>query len=134
MPLIYRKSLKQTARNLRRRMSDAEIRLWSRIRLRQLDDCQFYRQRVIGNYIVDFYCPTARLVIEVDGGQHYHGKALQNDDIRDKYMLSNGLTVLRFADNEVLKNIDGVLESIYKHLTAVERKSPLIPLSPKGDT
>ena len=52
-------------------MTEAEKLLWSKVRLKQLKDCQFYRQKTIGNYIVDFYCPKARLVVEIDGGQHY---------------------------------------------------------------
>ena len=72
--LKYDNSLKHIARELRKNMTDAEKLLWSRIRRRQLSGYQFYRQRIIGSYIVDFYCPTARLVIEIDGGQHYYGK------------------------------------------------------------
>ena len=67
--LSYNKSLTQLSRNLRRNMTDAERLLWSKIRSKQLKGFQFYRQKIIGNYIVDFYCPKSKLVIEVDGGQ-----------------------------------------------------------------
>ncbi len=112
MALIYRQSLVQNARRLRGQMTDAEVRLWARIRLRRLNGLQFYRQRVIGSYIVDFYCPKARLVIEVDGSQHYAGKTALADVARDEYLRSNGLKVLRFSDTDVLLNTDGVAECI----------------------
>ena len=111
------------ARNLRKEMTDAEKRLWSRIRRKQLDDFQFYRQKIIGNYIVDFYCPQAKLVIELDGGQHYEENGKEADQIRDKYMNRRGLRVLRFSNAVVFNNISGVLSEIWKYL-----ESPLPPL------
>lgn len=66
----YNKNLKQASRNLRSNMTDAEQRLWQRIRRKQILELQFYRQKPILNFIVDFYCPAANLVIECDGGQH----------------------------------------------------------------
>ncbi|MBP9011503.1 MAG: DUF559 domain-containing protein, partial [Syntrophaceae bacterium] len=66
--LPFNKKLKPAARSLRSNMTDAERLLWSRIRKKQISDVQFYRQKNIGNYIVDFYCPQGRLVIELDGG------------------------------------------------------------------
>ena len=62
--------LKEYSRNLRKNMTNAEVLLWSKIRRKSLDGYQFYRQKIIGSYIVDFYCHKAKLVIEVDGGQH----------------------------------------------------------------
>lgn len=73
---------------------------------------QFYRQKPIGNYIVDFYCPRAELVIELDGGQHYTEEGNARDRDRDDYMASVGLRVLRFSDREVFENIEGVVERI----------------------
>src|SRR3972149_11874035 len=107
--LSYNKNLKQYARDLRNNMTDAERHLWSKIRMRQLCGCQFYRQKIIGDYIVDFFCPRAKLVIEVDGGQHYFGKVAQSDRNRDEYMKNCGLRVLRFSDIEVLGNVEGVV-------------------------
>jgi very-short-patch-repair endonuclease len=69
--LHYNKNLKKHSQDLRKNMTDAERNIWSRIRNGQLQDKQLYRQKIIGNYIVDFYCPKAKLVIEIDGGQHY---------------------------------------------------------------
>lgn len=133
MALIYRHSLQQNARNLRKQMTDAEMRLWSRIRRRQLNGYQFYRQRVIGSYIVDFFCPRARLVIELDGGQHYYGRKAVEDKTRDADLRSIGLTVLRFSDSDALNNMDSVLEVILGNLPETEGKSPLIPLFTKGE-
>ncbi len=105
-------SLRAHSRELRRNMTDAERRLWSRIRLKQLEDCQFYRQRILGGYIVDFFCPSARLIVEVDGGQHFSGEGRVSDQRRDQYFDSCGLKVLRFTDRDVLLNAEGVVESI----------------------
>jgi len=114
--VLYNQNLKQISRVLRKNSTDVERRLWSKLRRKNLDGFQFYRQRIIVNYIVDFYCPRAKLVIEVDGGQHYYGKT-QNDDLkRDEYLNSIGIKVLRFSDRDVLTNMDGVLESVLQNL------------------
>lgn len=121
--LPFNKKLKPLTRNLRSSMTDAEQLIWSKIRRKQIDDVQFYRQKNIGNYIVDFYCPRGKLVIEIDGGQHYENEGIKKDRTRDDYFRSLNLTVLRFSDTDVFKNINGVLERIRVHL-----KSPLAPL------
>ena len=114
--LSYNKSLKQILRNLRRNMTDAETLLWSKLRGKQLKRYQFYRQKIIGNYIVDFYCPKSKLVIEVDGGQHYSAEGKEKDKRRDDYMTREEITVLGFSDREVLGNLDAVLEKIWSGL------------------
>ena len=114
--LPYNKELKQFSQKLRKNMTDAERRLWARIRGKQLKGFQVYRQKVIGEYIVDFYCPKARLIIELDGGQHYTEEGKEKDMIRDGYLSGLGLQVLRFSDREVLTQIDGVLEKIWSCL------------------
>jgi very-short-patch-repair endonuclease len=73
-----------------------------------------YRQKIIGNYIADFYCPKLKPVIEVDGGQHYSAEGRENDRVRDNYMTGAGITVIRFSDRDVLKNLEGILEEIWK--------------------
>jgi len=70
----------------------------------------------IGDYIVDFYCPSAKLIVELDGGQHYTEEGKRRDQVKDKYLESLGIIVLRFSDREVFKNIEGVLERIFEHL------------------
>jgi len=97
-------------------MTDAEKLLWSKIRNKQLKGLQFYRQRIIGNYIVDLYCPRVNLIIEIDGGQHYTDKGIDEDRIRDDYLTDQGFKVLRFSDKDVFENLKGVIERIYENL------------------
>jgi very-short-patch-repair endonuclease len=114
--LDYNKKLKQFSRELRKNMTAAENALWSRIRGRQIKNCQFYRQKIIGNYIVDFYCPKAKLVIELDGGQHCSNEGKEKDAQRDAYLAHSGLKVLRFSDTAVFENLEGILEEIWGRL------------------
>ncbi len=114
--LPFDKKLKPLARNLRTNMTDAEQLIWSKIRRKQIGGIQFYRQKNIGHCIVDFYCAKGKLVIEVDGGQHYEIVGMKKDQERDRYLHGLGLTVLRFSDVDVFKNTDGVVERIYEHL------------------
>ena len=92
----YNRELKLRSRELRSSMTDAEIRLWSKLRRKQVHSLQFCRQKPIGNFIVDFYCPKARLVIEIDGGQHYQEQGMDRDAARDSYLRGLGLEVIRF--------------------------------------
>ncbi len=114
--LSYDKGLKSFSQKLRKTMTDAERRLWSCIRGKQLKGYQFYRQKPVGDYIVDFYCPKAKLVIELDGGQHYSVEGKKKDKVRDEYLAGVGLQVLRFSDREVLAQTDAVLEKIWSYL------------------
>jgi very-short-patch-repair endonuclease len=114
--LPYNKALKQFARELRHNLTEAETYLWLRLRKRQVKNCRFYRQRIICNYIVDFYCPDAKLVIEIDGSQHYSESGLSKDAMRDNHLADLGLTVMRFSAREVFENTAGVLERIYELL------------------
>jgi len=83
-------------------------------------EAQFYRQKIIGDYIVDFYCPRAKLIIEVDGAQHYEADGAEKDRIRDDQMRALGQNVLRFSNREVLGNIAGVIEAVYDNLCSDE--------------
>ena len=123
---LYNRKLKNLARHLRKNMTDAERLLWSKIRKKQIAGYQFYRQRPIGKYIVDFYCPAARLVIEVDGGQHYFRNSRIHDKERDKLLKHHSIKVLRFTNLQILNNIDSVLDEIYE---ALKTHSPLTPPS-----
>jgi very-short-patch-repair endonuclease len=102
--------LKKAARSLRNNMTDAEKKLWSKLRGKKISDLQFYRQRPIGKYIVDFYCPKRNLAIEIDGGQHYQDLEIKKDQqrIRDLKEIFN-LKVIRFTNLDILKNIEGVV-------------------------
>jgi very-short-patch-repair endonuclease len=108
--------LTKYSQDLRCKPTDAERKLWSKLRLKQFNGYQFYRQKVLCNYIVDFCCPALHLVIEVDGSQHYSKEGLKADNIRDDYLQSLGLKVLRFNDYDVLTNISGVVESILESM------------------
>ena len=90
-------------------MTDAETKLWYRLRSRQLNGHKFVRQEPIGPYTVDFVCRECRLIIEVDGGQH---AANMRDVVRDKWLVAHNCRVLRFWNSGVLGNIGGVLETI----------------------
>lgn len=97
-------------------MTEAERILWSKLRRKELKGLQVYRQRIIGNYIVDFYCPGAKLVIELDGDQHYTDEGIREDQKRDEYLNSLGMRVLRFSDREVFENLEGVVERIWENV------------------
>jgi very-short-patch-repair endonuclease len=104
----------ERARHLRKNMTDAERRHWQYLRLRQLEGHKFRRQVRIGPYIADFACLKAMLVIEVDGGQHADARAY--DSRRDDFMRGQGHRILRFWNNEVLGNMDGVWQVIAAEL------------------
>lgn len=109
----YNKNLKLPSRDLRSNMTDAEQLLWQRLRRKQILGLQFYRQKPILNFIVDFYCAAANLVIECDGGQHYTEDGLLADQIRDQTLSELGLLVLRFSNRQILTETDAVVEQIY---------------------
>lgn len=98
------------ARTLRRNPTEAERKLWSILRDRQLDGRRFRRQHPIGPYIVDFICLDEKLVIEVDGGQHATQR--DEDSERTEWLADRGYQVIRFWNNEVLSNIEGVFETL----------------------
>jgi len=117
--LTYHNNLKPFSRTLRSDMTDAEQLLWKYIRRKQLCDIQFYRQKPIGNYIVDFYAPAAKLVVEIDGGQHFFDEGLERDKKRDAYLSTLHLKVLRFDNWQILKTLDDVLRAIYQVLPQI---------------
>ena len=97
---------RRLGRAMRKRLTPAELKLWQVIRNRQLDGLRFRRQAPLGPYIVDFFCPERRLIVEVDGGHHRRFQRLRADAERDKWLRSQGHTVLRFANPAVLKSLD----------------------------
>lgn len=110
-------SLKPRRQILRKNSTDAERKFWAKLRNRQLLGFKFYRQFSVGPYILDFYCPVCRLAIELDGGQHTKTKQKLYDDKRTNFLKSHNISVIRFWDNDVLQNIDGVLRKIEENLT-----------------
>jgi very-short-patch-repair endonuclease len=120
MVIPYNRNLKEISKSLRSKQTEAERCLWKRLKLKHLGYV-FYRQKPLGDYIVDFYCPKAKLVVELDGGQHFSTETAINDRVRDEQMLGLGLNVLRFSNSEVLKNTDKVVVKIREQL----EKNPL---------
>ncbi len=108
--------------------TDAELRLWRLLRDRRLNGVKFRRQVPVGPYIVDFLCVGAKLIVEADGSQHAESP---RDKARDTYLASQGWTVLRFWNNEVIQNRDGVLETILAH--ARPSSGPSGHLLPEGE-
>ncbi|MDT3737171.1 MAG: endonuclease domain-containing protein [Denitratisoma sp.] len=130
--LKYDEELKQPARKLRSGMTDAERLLWSRLRGKQILGVQFYRQKPIGRYIVDFHAPAVKLVVEVDGSQHFEEAGQVSDRRRDAYLETLGLHVLRFDNLQVLKETEAVLEMILG-VVGARLKSPPAPLLQRGE-
>jgi very-short-patch-repair endonuclease len=108
------RKLIRIARKLRGNQTDAETVLWNRIRNRQIDGYKFVRQEPIAGYICDFVCRESLLIIEVDGGQHSESTS---DAIRDRRLAEDGYRVLRFWNNDVLGNLEGVLATIQTELS-----------------
>ena len=99
-------------RELRKNQTETEKIVWDKLRNRRFLNLKFRRQYGIGNYIADFYCSSLKLVIELDGGQHFTEEGLEYDKIREEFMKSLGIKTLRFNNNEVLNNIEEVLIKI----------------------
>lgn len=99
-------------RELRQNQTETEKIMWEKLRDRRFLNFKFRRQYGIGNYIADFYCSSLKLVIELDGGQHFTEEGLEYDKVREEFMKSLGIKTLRFSNNEIYNNIDGVLLKI----------------------
>jgi very-short-patch-repair endonuclease len=112
--------LKVLRRKLRTDQTDAERKLWGLLRQKQFYGCKFYRQYSVGRFILDFYSPSLRIAIELDGNQHLEPEHHEKDDIRTKYLNDLGIKVIRFYDNDVLRNIDGV----YMILEQIRSQTP----------
>ena len=108
----------QRARSLRRRQTDAEKLLWSLVRDRQLAGFKFRRQYPVEPYILDFYCAELKLAIELDGGQHALPAGSEADRVRDGFLASRGLRILRFSNLQMLKETESVLEHLSETCTA----------------
>lgn len=121
--LFNRREAKKLRQSLRKDIPDAERFLWSKLRNKQILGYKFRRQFSVGKYIVDFYCPKTKLVIELDGSQHIQEKNKLHDEKRTLFLSELGLRVVRFWDNEVFSNTEGVLETIANNLTS-PRPSP----------
>ena len=125
---MKRKNIER-AKHLRRTQTDAERKLWSRLRNRRLAGIKFRRQFPISKYILDFYSPEYKLGVEADGGQHYTETNEQKDKKRTKDLTLLGVQILRFSDIDILKNIEGVCENIL-NIIEVNEESPSPKSSP----
>ena len=129
-----RRIVKSRARYLRRAATDAERRMWSRLRDRRLFGLRFRRQQPCGPYIADFVCPEKKLIVEIDGGQH--AAQVERDCVRTDYLRAMGYRVLRYWNNDVLLRTDAVLEMILREVRMWPpphpnpRSNPLTPPSP----
>ncbi len=111
-PLRNAPILKQRRQDLRRNQTEAEKIFWTHVRSKQFLGLKFFRQYSVGHYILDFYCPKLKLAIELDGGQHAQDDNQEYDVARAEYLKMQGIEIMRFWNNEVLKNINGILASI----------------------
>lgn len=118
---LARGGARDRARALRLNQTDAEQRLWKLLRAKRLEGWKFRRQLPIGRYIVDFACPSARLIVEADGGQH---NASARDAVRDRWLASEGWRVIRFWNNDILTNEEGVLSAVLASLPPLHNPSP----------
>ena len=108
--------LKQRRCDLRKNQTEPEKALWQQLRNRKLNGLKFYRQYSVGPYILDLYCPEVRLAIELDGGQHADGDARDYDEYRSEYLRTLGIETVRFWNNDVMNNMEGVLNRITEQI------------------
>lgn len=125
MSLYNHPTSKIRRRLLRRNSTDAERLLWSKLRNRQVRGVKFFRQYSVGSYVLDFYAPSHRLAIEVDGGQHAERVQVASDKHRASYLYQLQIAVIRFWNNDVLTNINGVVEKIEHVLFVTPPNLPL---------
>ncbi|MEK7308895.1 MAG: endonuclease domain-containing protein [Nitrospirota bacterium] len=130
MKIKYNSDLKELARTLRNNSTKAEIKLWSYLKRKQLSGYDFNRQKPIGNYIADLFCSTLMLAIELDGYTHGFEEIFERDKKKEQRLNEIGITVLRYKDDDVTNNTEGVLEDIKNCIKKMENKhTPQSPLS-----
>ncbi|MDX8456629.1 DUF559 domain-containing protein [Mesorhizobium sp. VK9D] len=103
---------RKNAKSMRRAMTDAELKLWNELRAHRLMGMSFRRQVPIGPYIVDFACSSHRLIVEVDGSQHAQAERSRYDEARSEHLSTSGWTILRFWNDDVIRDIDNVCQHI----------------------
>jgi len=113
--------LRGFARSMRKEMTQAEFRLWPQIRGQKLQGLKFRRQAPIGPFIVDFFCPAHRLIVEIDGGQHFDDETIVADERRTAWLVAQGYRVLRFTNLDVAHNLEGVCRAIVETATPGQR-------------
>ncbi|MBI5077732.1 endonuclease domain-containing protein [Candidatus Falkowbacteria bacterium] len=107
-------STKNRRRELRKKQTESECKIWNILRDKQMRGLRFFRQYSIGQYILDFYCPCRRIAIEIDGEHHAESAQKTNDERRTLFLSRQNIQVIRFWNNDVLKNMEGVWRTIYE--------------------
>jgi very-short-patch-repair endonuclease len=121
MTLAFNKKKDQAKRrSLRKNMPKSEVLLWSKLKNRQMHDERFLRQYSVDQYVLDFYCPRLKLAIEVDGDSHFIPGAEEQDKVRQEYIEAFGIRFLRFTNEDVCRNADGVCLMIYEEIEKVK--------------
>jgi very-short-patch-repair endonuclease len=113
MSLPYNPDLKRLAQKLRRAGNIAEVLFWEQVKNRRFKNYDFDRQKIIGNYIVDFFCANCKVVIEIDGGSHEYKQ--ESDEKRDAFLRGLGLEVIRISHRDIRKNMSGVMDMLFDH-------------------
>lgn len=124
MKLYNKSETKELRRKLRQSLTPEERKIWNLVRNKKILDLKFFRQYSVGKYILDFYCPMIKLCLEIDGGQHNEEENLNYDENRTKYLKSLGIIVIRFWNNEINSNLEGVYEKLYKTAEDLKLNSP----------
>ena len=119
--------LKSRRRELRSTLTPAEALLWRHLQRSKLQGRKFRRQHSVGPYVLDFYCPSERLAIELDGAAHDHDLAFRRDVLRTTYLAASGVRVMRFENDDVVRNPEGVLASITRCFGAPRGRAHLLP-------
>ncbi len=127
--IFNKKQFTSLRKTLRAEMTKGERVLWSRIKNSQLNGWKFRRQCGIGRFVVDFYCPQLKLVVEIDGSTHNEGEVFEKDRARQKFLESLGLTVKRYNGERVFYELDEVLDDLYRTCESLATKPPPTPPS-----
>jgi very-short-patch-repair endonuclease len=124
MQLFNKLETKDLRRKLRKNLTKEERKIWNLVRNRKIINLKFFRQYGIGKYILDFYCPQIHLCLEIDGGQHSEAEDKDYDKKRTRYLQSVKIKVIRFWNNEVNQNMDGVYQKIYEECSRLINSPP----------
>jgi len=124
MKLFNQTLLKEKRKELRNNATLSEKILWSKLKKGNVFNAKFRRQYSIGDYIVDFYCTELKLAIEIDGDSHFEEGAEKKDANRTKYLCEQGISIIRFTNNDVKKNLQQVLEEISKEVELIRQSIP----------
>jgi len=119
------RDLKENRKQLRNRLTPAEAKLWSLLKNSQLEKRKFRRQHSVGPYVLDFYCPSERLCIELDGAAHFTDGGYEYDSARTEYLDALNICVIRFENKDVFENTEGVLAEIRRNFTSGQTTSDL---------